>query len=495
MNRLILLVTLLLLTTSLSGCAGMLWPHERKGGPMALPGEYDASGGDGAQALPKAWWRAFESEELNTLVETALRGNFDVQTAWARLRQARAASVISDADMYPTLNLEGSAQGDRGYSQTTSEDKGTYTEGESYGIGLAASYEVDLWGKFLFKSESASLEAEAAGYDVSAAAMTVTGEVATNWVDLLAARAEMKILLDQIDVNSKQLDLQVLRFKYGQATALDVSQQRELLASTRSEMPLLQSQARVLENEIAFLVGRSSPEFIQITQEDLPQLIDLPETGLPVQLLTNRPDVRAALARLKAGDFDVASARADRLPSISLSASDMFQSNNIGYILDNWAQQIAGSLLGPIIDGGARAAEVRRQRALVDEYMTDYARVVATAVQEVQNALIQEKRQGEYVALLEDQLKAAKQARIQARLRYLQGQDDYLPLLTEMVNVQDLERKLVAERANRITYRIALYRSLGGDWTDRLTPDGYVDAAGDSIRLVMGADYKGGSRQ
>jgi outer membrane protein TolC len=264
------------------------------------------------------------------------------------------------------------------------------------------------------------------------------------------------------------LKLQELRFLNGQADTLAVSQQREALAQARAVLPTLQQAEEQQRNALAVLLGRAGAGSLSISQATLPKLIPLPKAGLPADLLATRPDVRAAGLRLKAVDWQVSAARADRLPSLTLSAEAAVSSSSLDLLFSNWVATLAAAVTGPLFDGERREAEVDRARAEADQILTAYARTVAQAVQEVEDSLISEKRQGEYLLLLTEQLEASRLTVKTARIQYMNGQDNYLSYLTAWTSAQSLERQLVEEQATQIKNRITLYRTLGGDWTQTL---------------------------
>jgi outer membrane protein TolC len=176
----------------------------------------------------------------------------------------------------------------------------------------------------------------------------------------------------------------------------------------------------------------------------------------------SRPDVRAAYYQLRAADFEVSVARADRLPSLSLSARTAISSDDFSLAWGDWLTRLGTNFSAPLFDAGARKAEVERTRAVVDERLAEYTATVLEAIREVQDALANISGQEDRIAGLEDELRAAKQARDQARLRYLKGQSDYLNFVTQQRSVQTLQRNLVAARADLLSFQVALYRALGG---------------------------------
>jgi outer membrane protein TolC len=207
---------------------------------------------------------------------------------------------------------------------------------------------------------------------------------------------------------------------------------------------------------------------VTVADAEVPDPGELPGLGLPADLLSNRPDVRSAGLALSSADWAVAAARADRLPSVTLAGTGQFTGARIGTIFDNWILTLAGAVVGPVFDGGYRKAEVDKARAAVDEKLGAYKSTVYTAFKEVEDALAEEKWQKEYLDALSAQLEASRVSLREAVSRYAQGLDDYLPVLSALMSVQELEVTMATERTNLMLYRVALYRALGGTWTDSL---------------------------
>jgi len=458
MHRFLCVSALLLLMCSCSP----FQPQPRPRQPVPLPKSYPVSL-EAATAREK-WWEAFDSPELNRLVTDALDDNLDIRAARARLRQARAQARKAGAGLLPELNLTGEASKNQSY-----QDHDLVTETTEVNAGLAASYELDLWGRIRAGQEAAQRSADAALKDVQAAVVSVAGEVASAWVDLLAARQEIALLEQQIEVNTTQLKLQLKRFENGMATALDVSQQQEVVAATRSELPQLKAEERLFTHRLALLLGKADPGQLQLIRQALPQPIPLPDTGLPADLLWSRPDVQAAYLRLLSADWDTSVARADRFPAVSLSASAALTSNSFSLAWADWISRLSSSLTGPLFDGGSRSAEVERTRAVAEELLTDYVATLLKALKDVHDAMVREAAQMETIQRRQEELQAARQSRTQARLRYINGQRSYLNFLDALDNVQRLERTILQARAQLVKERIALYRSLGRRWSPEVS--------------------------
>jgi outer membrane protein TolC len=182
-------------------------------------------------------------------------------------------------------------------------------------------------------------------------------------------------------------------------------------------------------------------------------------------LLVQRPDIRAALARLHAADFLTGSARAELLPAIRLTGGIGTNTAEIRNLFDDWFVSVAAGLTGPIFEGLRRTAEVERSQAVAEQRLAEYRLTVLTAIQEVEAALIQEIRQREYLEALAEQLEAAQNALREAGERYRKGLNDYLPVLAALERTQALTRQTVIGRRQLLSYRLSLYRALGGTWT------------------------------
>lgn len=213
-------------------------------------------------------------------------------------------------------------------------------------------------------------------------------------------------------------------------------------------------------HQLAVLLGRLPQSSHDLTPAGLPPLPALPETGLPADLLEKRPDVRAALNAVRAENERAAAALADRLPALRLTASAGYSAPDAAVLFDDWLWNIAGNLLAPIVDGGRRRAEKERSRAVVRERLAGSGEVLLNAMREVEDALINESKQGELIARQAEQHAVSRQTLRHARFRYERGLSDYLPVLVALGREQCTARDLVTPRREHLSYRIQLYRAL-----------------------------------
>jgi outer membrane protein, multidrug efflux system len=458
-NELISLVVILLLVTSCSPFK----PQVRQSPAGELPPAFSVYTAESEPA--KRWWEEFNDPELNALIIEMLSENLTLKETWARLNQVRALAVQSGVALYPDLTGTAGASYTR---QRSGNGSRKTVSNDNYFLGAVSSYELDLWGRVRSGQKSALLEASAAREDLDAAAMTLAAEVAQHWVNIIAQGMQKRLLEHQLQTNLTFLELIELRFHMSMVSVLDVYQQKQVVEDIRAEIPMVEAREQLLRHELALLLGKPPQTFLNISRKKLPKPIGIPATGLPADLLSSRPDLRAAGMRLYAADWQVAAARADRLPAINLTAQARYGEADVDVLFDNWLLSLAGNLTAPIFDGKRRAAEVDRSLAVVDEKISVYRQIVLTAIKEVEDALVSESKQGEHINGLEKVTATARKALKEAGNRYRKGLNDYLPVLTQLLKVQELERNLIQQQANLLGFRISLYRALGGTWTESL---------------------------
>lgn len=403
------------------------------------------------------WWRVFGDDRLSALMRELFSGNYDLQAAQARLERALAAAEIAGAVRSPSLTLEAS-----GGRQRQLSPLGPQTA-DAYRLSAAAAYEIDLWGKLSAREQAAMADAEAVGEDLRALRVSLSATLAD--VYHLAAEAQA-----QMDLNDKAaihaahiLDLTRRRYGEGLAPLLDVHQARQNLARIKAQRPVHETRLAQSRNALDVLLGRYPGD-----RTDIPPLPPLPPdifaAGLPSELLTNRPDIRAAQRRLQAADARVAAAVADRFPSFFLAATYGGASADLGALLasGNIFWNLLVGAAQPLLDGGRREAQVRVSEAEFQELLARYHQTVLRAFAEVEDALAANEATARRILLLEDQIGAAQRTLATALWRYEQGLNDYLPVLQAQTALTDAESALLAARRQILADRVQLARALGG---------------------------------
>lgn len=420
--------------------------------PVALPAAFSQQG---SMQLSAQWWQDLEDPALRQLIVQALTGNMSLLGARERLLQAEAVARQAGAALSPTLDAQSSA------SETRTRNDNSSSSTSNLLLGLAAGYEIDLWGRLQARQDAALLDVSGSSEDLQTAALSLAAQLATTWYQLAASYSQLELLKQQQEVNTLGLQLIQLRFNAGQIGIADVLQQQQLIESKSGEMARQRAAVSQLEHQLAILTG-VSPGMLSLPEQ--PKLIDLPPlpaTGIPLDLLNSRPDIRSSYFAVLAADRRVAVAIADRYPRLSISA-DLTTSGTAGELFDNWLESLAANIVGPLIDGGSRQAEVDRTSAAARESLYAYSQTILSAIGEVEDALIQEAEQRKLIASLEVQLDLATKTIRNVRDRYKLGAEDYQRVLTALLSQQALQRNVLTARQQLIDFRISLYRALGG---------------------------------
>jgi len=431
--------------------------------PVEAPQSFSENGD---QAIPDRWWTSFNDTTLNAVVDSALQDNFDLLTAWERLRAAEAVVDRESSLFYPSLEATAGAEASR-------RDEGNeFSDTENLQLGLSSEYEIDLWGRIQSAVDAERFRANATFADFQTAALTLSAEITRTWYQLADARNQVELIDDQIDTNLTVLELLKNRLQTDQVEGVDVIRQEQLVEATREQKANEEARLETLENQLAVLQGKTPQSGVEQVPELLPELPPLPDTGVPVTLVERRPDVQFAFYSLMAADRDLASAISNRFPRLTLSASAATSAGNAGNLFQTWALSVAGNAVAPLFFGGELRAEVDRSEAVKQQRLYEYGQTILTAFQEVEDALVQEKKQQQSIQSLERQVDLANQAYDQLQVRYLNGDGNYLDVLTALDDIQQLQRNLLSARLLLIEFRISLYRSLAGSFeTEMMTPE------------------------
>lgn len=405
------------------------------------------------------WWLVYKNDDLNLLMEDAFKGSPTIAQIRARLVQAKANEQKTASALFPTLNVSGDRASQNGDNRQPSE----------FNLGGAASFELDIWGKYHADSKASDYATQAAAEDLHAGIITLSAQLVENWLQLLALRQQQALLEKQIDVNRSVLSLLEKRYEMGVSTALSLLQQKETLAQSESLLPDLLSAQETTLNQIAYLSGKNPSSTLIIKDNMPPQTPPLPDAGLPSFLLANRPDIAASWMRLQSAKWLSQVATLDRLPSFDLSARYATSAAMLDGLFNTWLLDLAAGFALPVIDGGNRRAEELRSEAYADEQFASYREIVLNAVREVENALSENTYQDQKIATLENQLTIARATLEQAQLTYSNGNSDYINVLRSITSVQALERQIVEAQFELSRDRVALYRALGGrSWARRI---------------------------
>lgn len=421
--------------------------------PLVLPEQFSVSG---SSEYNTNWWQEFDDPGLNTVIAIALGANFDLKIAKTRLDQVAALARKEGSSLYPSLDATGAA------STSRNREQGVTSSSERYSLGLGASYEIDLWGRLRYARNAAELDVKASEADLQTAAVTVASEIAGVWFEIAENVQQTALAKAQHELNEKVLEIISTQFKTGTAGFADVLQQKQLLESSNADLVSLEADARLLANELDVLLGAAPGTIDRPAPADLPQLPPLPATGIPADLLMNRPDFRSAFFALQSADQLAAEAVANRYPKVSISADLSTGGISVSDLFNDWFSSLAANLVLPILDGGSLRAEAERTRAVAGQRFHEYARTVVNGLAEVEEAIIRENEQKKLLQSYTSQLELAKLAVERIGDQYRQGVVDYERVLTSLLSYQGLQKSILQIKREMLTYRIQLYRTLGG---------------------------------
>ena len=429
--------------------------------PPEPPARYSTKIAEKNVTLPDRWWEDFSDPQLDQLQQQLFDGNLGLRQALHRLAQLDAQRRSQATGRKPTLNLRGNLSRDSSPG-LTGDSRSTTTS-----LSAAAAYEVDLWGRLRDREAAAELRLAAGEKDVQTLLLTLSAQLAEQYFIAVEQRAQLDLLDRQAVHNRELLEIITRRYRAGLSTAVEVYQARQNLATLESRRPGYRTALTRAENAIALLLGRP-PGSVTIERQDLPRLDNPIAIGLPADLLTRRPDLGAALLQLRAADHDLAAALAEQLPALNLSATlgrsiTRMASGDIEGTLWN----LALGITQPLLDGGRRAAESDRQRALRAEQLAVWQETLLTALQDVENAFSAEQDSAARAARIGEQLRINSETLELTRRNYLAGLSDSQDLLTSRISRLDLLSQQLNNRRQWLSNRISLARALGGGWMDR----------------------------
>ncbi len=402
------------------------------------------------------WWRQFNSQELNDIISQALEHSFVLKGAKANIKRARALALEYKAEMYPTLDIT--------LSKEAFLLSGEPTLFSSY-FSASPAITLDLWGSNFAEYKYYDNLALAEQYETKHAAMTLIHEIISNWFNILYLNKKNSILQQSLNAYKAIYKLQEHKFSNGHGSLDSLLEAKDYIYEYESDILNNMAKIAIRKYELALLSGRSPAKKIDLVAFDLPNIVALPAKGLSVQLLQDRPDIMAAMSRLRSANWGRKHAQADMLPALTLYAD--ITSTIINFGMQNWAKSIVGSASYNIYNGGSDVAAIESSDASVDIYFASYMETILTAIKEVKQDLINEQTVSQNIVSLAKIL-AQKQADLSSsQIKFMHGDLSYLVVLNKMIAKQNLEISMLDSRHNLSLYRIKLYHDLGGNvWSE-----------------------------
>ncbi len=454
------------LVVLLGGCA--IGPDYKRPAVVEPPTFRGQATAEAASLADAAWWEVFEDPILKELIREALRNNYDVRIAAARVQEARAGFVATRSDLFPSLDYGGTVA----RSNATPGILGNLgpqapTTSNFYSLTLAMSWELDIWGRIRRSTEAARATLLATEDARRGVWLTLVSDLAQAYFELLALDVRLQIARNSTDAYQRTYDLFLDRFQLGVASKLETSRAEGALGGAQATIPQLESDIVAKENQIAILLGKSPGPILRGTPMYEQPVVPVVPAGLPSTLLARRPDLRQAEQELVSANARIGVAKAEFFPKFSLTpligtASPEFSALT-GGSATVWA--VAGILTGPLFNAGRTLGNYRATVAQWEQAKLQYEQAVLTALREVSDALTALGKLSDAETGQDRSVKALADAVDRATDRYRQGLANYFEVLEAQQQLYPAQSTLAQIRRDRLLSHVRLYRALGGGWS------------------------------
>jgi multidrug efflux system outer membrane protein len=449
---------------ALSGCMSLNPRYERPAAPV--PQQFAGAGAPstGPVASELQWQSFFGDEQLKRLIGIALENNRDLRIAALNIEQARALYDVRRADQYPTVGVGATG------SRQPSTIPGVTGITSVYTVGFAVTgYELDFFGRVRSLSDVALAQYLSTEEARKSAQISLVAGVATTYMAVLADNEALEATRQTLVTREESLKLTKLKFDNGAASELDFRLAESLYEAARVALAQQTRQRALDENALALLLGQpvpaDLPRALTLTGQNM--VADLP-AGVPSEVLTRRPDVRAAEQQLIGANANIGAARAAFFPRITLTGSVGTASSELSGLFKSGslAWTVAPQLLLPIFDAGRNRANLGVAQVGRDIAIAQYERAIQTAFREVSDALAGRATLGEQLRAQQAQTRAEEVRLRLADLRYRNGASSYLDVLDAQRSFFAAQLALVQTQALQAQNLVTLYKVLGGGWTD-----------------------------
>jgi len=412
----------------------------------------------------QAWWQVYGDGTLDALMRDAGNANQDLRVAEAQVRQARALADQARANLWPALGIDAGAQ------RARSNASGVTRTGNAITLGLAASWEPDLWGGVRRGVEAGEAGAQASADDLAAARLSVQTTLAQDYLALRITDQLRDLYASTTAAYEKALSLTQAQYAAGVALRSDVALAETQLTTTQAQAVDLDAARAQLEHAIAVLTGRAPAQFTlaRIPAGQYPEVaLPATPTGLPSELLEHRPDIAAAERRAAAANAQIGVARAAYFPTLTLTAGGGFAASSLGTLFDTpsrvWA--LGAALAETVFDGGLRSARDAQAVAAYDAAVAQYKQTVLSGFQQVEDNLAVLRILDQEAVLQAKAVEASLLAERLALTQYRAGTTSYLNVITAQALSLNNRRAAVTLRGRQLAASIGLIAATGGGWT------------------------------
>ena len=409
------------------------------------------------------WWEAYRDPILNGLMTDAEGANQNLRLAEAQYRQAKALADSARAGLYPTLGANAGA------GRGLTNNSGVIREGDTYSLGLSASWVPDLWGSVRRSIEAGNANAQASADDLAGVHLSIQTALAQDYLQLRISDQLRVLYSATIEAYTRALKLTRAQHAAGVALLSDVALAETQLASAQATAVDLDASRAQLEHAIAILTGRAPAQFaLAPVAADAALAIELPATpiGLPSALLERRPDIAAAERRAALANANIGVARAAYYPNLVLNAGGGFSAATVGALFDTPSRvwSLGATLAQTLFDGGLRRAHDAQAVAAYDAAVAQYKQTVLAGFQQVEDNLSTLTVLDREAAYQAQAVKSAQTAERLALTQYRAGTATYLAVVTAQTLSLTNQRTAVQLRGRQLAASVGLITATGGGW-------------------------------
>ncbi len=423
------------------------------------------------------WRQFFTDPNLVSLIETALKNNQELLITLQEIEIAKSGVLAKKGKLSPSVSA-GVGAGLKKAGRYTSEGAGDATTEIEPGKempdplgnfegGLTANWEIDIWKKLRTEKESAVAHYLSTVEGKNFVLSNLIEEVANNYYELLALDNQLDIIRQYIKLQERALEISKIQKEAAAATELAVKKFEAELAKSKASEYTIRQQITEKENEINALLGRYPQPIVRTKESFMSTIPQTVYTGIPSQLLSNRPDIKRAELELKASKLDVEAARKEFYPSLEISATlglEAFKPSYLVKMPESIACNIAGELAGPLINKSAIKANFQTADARQIQALYEYDKTILNAYLDVANMMSKIKNIDQYYQLKSQETKALDQSIDIANQLFRNSRADYLEVLLNQRDALDAKMELIEAKQKQLSTVVDIYKSLGGGW-------------------------------
>ncbi|MBN2816794.1 MAG: TolC family protein [Campylobacterales bacterium] len=406
-----------------------------------------------SHSVKEQWWQEFHTDNLNELINKALKQSPDLLSSYEKIEQAKIALNSAGAQYLPSVDLRA----------TTNASSTDSRSSESTNAEVSMNYELDVWGKIAANIDNARESVSISIYDYEAIKLSLTSNIAQGYFNYIHTLQRVQIAKNNLEIAQKVLNVMEARLRFGTINALDVSRQKTTLFTQEATLIALQNQAKIYKTALAILVGES-PSLFKLEKNSI-ETITIPtvSAGLPSELLLRRPDIASAQASIKASRASIMVKDAMRYPSFSLSGATGLSSLQLLSFTDpsysiNGGLGISYNIFDDGILTNARLIEESKAEAILQ----DYKKVVLTAFKEVEDALSTAQYANENLILIEKIVSETQKTFDLAAIQYKNGLIDFTTFLEIQQSYFNAQERHIVAKQERLVAVVTLYKALGG---------------------------------